>query len=212
VESDRIRNGDTPRGQACGVLASDGSASTGSAAGGPDHAQTGTRSQHAASVRARAADSVMNHSHRALEIEDVEARVTAPGGSCRRAGKAMKHALVVRLARLESRRVSVEQRAPVRFGHLKRLPPEIHRRAPRYRCQAPPQRPATRSGWNSKRCRGPIRMLHNAQCGQGTQSTCYRRPSNPARIWSSPTRMAWRNSNQTKSGSESWPSPGERTS
>jgi hypothetical protein len=36
----------------------------------------------------------------------------------------MTRALVARLARLESRSVSVEQRTPVRFGHLKRLPPE----------------------------------------------------------------------------------------
>ena len=32
--------------------------------------------------------------------------------------------LLARLERLESRRVSVEQRTPVRFGHLKRLPRE----------------------------------------------------------------------------------------
>src|SRR5690242_6930993 len=36
----------------------------------------------------------------------------------------MTRALVTRLARLESRRVSVEQRTPVRFGRLKRLPQE----------------------------------------------------------------------------------------
>jgi hypothetical protein len=36
----------------------------------------------------------------------------------------MKRALVVRLARLESRSVFVEQHTPVRFGRLKRLPPE----------------------------------------------------------------------------------------
>src|SRR5262249_10971902 len=42
-----------------------------------------------------------------------------------------------------------------------------------------------------------------------TQSTCYRERSNPARIWSSPTRTAWRNLPLTKSGSGSGPSPGE---
>ena len=36
----------------------------------------------------------------------------------------MKRALVTRLARLESRMVSVEQRDKVRLGHLKRLPQE----------------------------------------------------------------------------------------
>ena len=36
----------------------------------------------------------------------------------------MRRALVTRLARLESRTYSTEHRVTIRFGHLKRLPPE----------------------------------------------------------------------------------------
>jgi hypothetical protein len=36
----------------------------------------------------------------------------------------MRRALVARLVRLEYRTVSVEHRVTIRFGHLKRLPPE----------------------------------------------------------------------------------------
>jgi hypothetical protein len=36
----------------------------------------------------------------------------------------MTRALVTRLARRESRTVSIEHRVTIRFGHLKRLPPE----------------------------------------------------------------------------------------
>jgi hypothetical protein len=72
-----------------------------------------------ASVRVRAAEVVANHSPKAIEIEDVEARVTALEEAAGEQG-AVGRAQVARLARLELRATSEDCRASVRFGHLKR--------------------------------------------------------------------------------------------
>jgi hypothetical protein len=89
-----------------------------------------------AATRVRAAECIINHAAKAIEIEDIEARVAELERAAESEGSPMRTrtraGLLTRLERLECRVAANDHTIKLRLGHLKRLP-RIPGRAPRHR-------------------------------------------------------------------------------